>query len=477
MLELNDVLQLHNIDRLPLMTTMTCEFAKFDNPTRETAAEKMLWNPQGGVLEMVSTIREIYIPQAQEMDKVFYESLLGTTPALQGNIIRNPAEALRMTKVMTGSSSLQFNVAFLGDPGYDLAFPYPKVVLTSVNNKPTDTIRALQHVRITGQVQDNNGNLLTNFNGTINPIVFDKYIQTHTLVNDGIGDAVPFEKLGAKIFQGKADVVNGEFSFEFVVPKDINIAYGQGRISFYAEDDTEEKMGYDESITVGGVDINAEDDNTPPTIKAYMNDRNFVNGGITDPNPYLLIDLEDEHGINTIGGIGHDISAYLDDDQTNVFILNDFYETVNNSYQKGSVKYRLYDIAPGWHTVHIKAWDVYNNSIATSLDFQVVDDKDITIDRVLNYPNPFVDYTEFWFTHNHPFEDLDVMIQVYTISGKLVWQHRQSVISDGFLSREISWDGRDNFGEKLAKGVYVYKISVRAPNGKTAQKIEKLVIL
>jgi len=120
---------------------------------------------------------------------------------------------------------------------------------------------------------------------------------------------------------------------------------------------------------------------------------------------------------------------------------------------------------------------VYNNSGTTSIDFQVVENNEIKLEHVLNYPNPFVDYTEFWFNHNHPFENLDVMIQVYTISGKLVWQHRQSVISNGFLSRDIKWDGRDNFGNKLAKGVYVYKLSVRTLSGKTAQKIEKLVIL
>jgi len=477
MLTMQDVLNLHNFDRLPLMTTMTCEFAKFDNPTRETAAEHLIWNPSGGVLEMVSTVREIWTSNARFMNTDFYTSLFGLSATLNGQIIHNPAEALRQAKIITTSGTGLFNIAFLGDPGFELGFARPKIKLTSVNNMPTDTLRALQRVRIKGEVQDANGQLLTGFNGTINPIVFDKYKNKVTLDNDHINFTMPFQQLGSKLFQGKADVVNGQFSFEFVVPKDIDLNYGKGRISFYAVNNDTEKIGFDETITVGGVDPNAEADDKPPVIKAYMNDTNFVPGGVTDANPYLVLHLEDEHGINTIGGIGHDITAYLDDDQTNVFILNDFYETENNTYQRGKVRYRLYNLKPGWHTLHIKAWDVYNNSGMTEIDFQVVENKDIVLEHVLNYPNPFVNYTEFWFNHNHPFEDLDVMIQVYTISGKLVWQHHQSVNTTGYLSREITWDGRDSFGNKLAKGVYVYKLTVRSLSGKSAQKIEKLVIL
>ncbi len=478
MLTLEDVGKLHNFDRLPLMTTMTCEFARFDDASRETAAEHLLWNNKGGVLEMVSTSREIYISDAKIMNASFYDALFGMKTGMNGEITRNPAEALRLAKTFTNNATNgKYNIVFLGDPGFDLGFAKPKIVLNSINNQPIDTLKALKHIIIKGEIQDATGNLMTGFNGIINPVVFDKYKQDEVQDNDNNGYSLQFEKLGPKIFQGKADVINGQFTFEFVVPKDINLTYGKGRLSFYAVNQTEEKIGYDESITVGGVDENAVDDNKAPVLKAYMNDRNFVSGGITDANPYLLLDLYDENGINTIGGIGHDITAYLDDNQTNVFVLNDFYETENNTYQRGNVRYRLFNLKPGWHTLHIKAWDVYNNSATTEINFQVVENTDLRLERVLNYPNPFTDYTEFWFNHNHPFENLDVMIQVYTISGKPVWQHRQTVVTDGFLSRNITWNGRDNFGNKLAKGVYVYKLSVRTASGKTAQKIEKLVIL
>ena len=102
----------------------------------------------------------------------------------------------------------------------------------------------------------------------------------------------------------------------------------------------------------------------------------------------------------------------------------------------------------------------------------------IKIERVLNYPNPFVNYTEFWFSHNMPFEPLDVQVQILTITGMLVKTINQQVVTEGFLSREIKWDGKDDFGDRIGKGVYVYKISVKSPlTNKRVEKFEKLVIL
>ena len=122
--------------------------------------------------------------------------------------------------------------------------------------------------------------------------------------------------------------------------------------------------------------------------------------------------------------------------------------------------------------------NVFNNSSSAEIQFLVIDDGDLVLDRVLNYPNPFTSYTEFWFQHNKPFEPLDVRIQVFTVSGKMVWSTVQTVTTDGFLSRDVSWDGRDQFGALLGKGVYVYKISVKSTlSNKVAEKFEKLVIL
>jgi hypothetical protein len=385
-------------------------------------------------------------------------------------------------------------VFYLGDPALMLAIPKPKVVLTKVNDMPItgpiDDLKSLAYVKLSGEVLDENNNVLTGYTGELAVDVFDKNITMNTLRNDGddaminssfqTAPTMPFTVLGETIFRGNASVVGGKFEFGFVVPRDIRIPVDYGRISFYSKRNQIrlDNTGYSNGIKIGGINANAVADNTGPRVKLYMNDETFVNGGITNKSPFLLAKLEDENGINTASGIGHDIVGILDGDESNPFIMNDYYETELDDYTKGRVYFPFRNLAPGLHTITFKAWDVYNNPITSEIQFVVVGDESVALKNVLNYPNPFVNYTEFWFSHNRPFEPLEVQIQVMTITGKIVWTKNQTVITDGFLSRDIKWDGKDDFGDRIGKGVYVYKLTVKSTlSNKKAEKIEKLVIL
>jgi hypothetical protein len=273
-------------------------------------------------------------------------------------------------------------------------------------------------------------------------------------------------------------VQNGKFTYTFIVPKDIDYRIGKGRISYYADNGTVDASGVEERLFVGGAGNGVADDGQGPTIKAWLNDEKFVNGGIVNETPVLGINLKDSSGINTVGtGIGHDITAVLDNNSNKVFILNDFYEADTGSYQGGKVRFPLSTLEEGWHSLKIKAWDVFNNSSEYILDFRVVKKADLTLDHVLNYPNPFTSRTQFWFEHNRPSEDLLVTIRIMTITGKVVKTIVKTINSPGNRSSETEWDGRDEYGAKLGRGVYLYQLLVRTSDGKQQQKLEKLVIL
>jgi flagellar hook assembly protein FlgD len=122
-------------------------------------------------------------------------------------------------------------------------------------------------------------------------------------------------------------------------------------------------------------------------------------------------------------------------------------------------------------------WDVQNNSSTTTTDFIVSKNADLALNMVLNYPNPFTTRTSFFFEHNRNCEDLHVTIQIFTISGKIAKTIRTTINCEGFRNDGIVWDGRDDYGDKLGKGVYLYKIAVTDKDQKKAEKIEKLVIL
>ena len=477
--EKSDGQNLINQYKYPLFITITCDFSRFDNPSRPTAGEYTYWNPKGGAISMITTIREIGQYSAENFNDVLAKNLF----SYGSNQYTSIAEALRLSKNSNPNSSTNV-VFYIGDPALMLAIPKPKIRLTKVNDipvsQPIEDFKSLAKMKISGEITDENNVLITNFNGELSTAIFDKYINRSTLNNDGNNTAMPFVTLGETIFRGNASVVNGQFEFSFIVPRDIRVPIDNGKISFYAKKNQlfENQSGYDSSIKIGGINENAVADNISPRVKLYMNDETFVSGGTTNESPFLVANLEDESGINTASGIGHDIIAILDGDVDNPYILNDYYQTNLNDFTKGTLRFPLRNLAVGLHTITFKAWDVYNNPITAEIQFIVVGNESITLTHVLNYPNPFVNYTEFWFSHNRPFEPLEVQVQVMTITGKVVWTRNQVVTTEGFLSKDITWDGKDDFGNRIGKGVYVYKLTVKSnlTNSKT-EKFEKLVIL
>jgi hypothetical protein len=477
--EKSDGQNLSNQYKYPLFITITCDFSRFDNPYRPTAGEYTYWNPKGGAISMVTTTRSI----GQGSAEFFNDKLSEYLFSYGSNQYTSIAEALRLAKNSNPSSSSNV-VFYIGDPALMLAIPKPKIRLTKVNDIPVSgaipDFQSLAYVKLAGEVTDENNNLLPTYNGELAINIFDKNIIKTTFNNDGNSPSINFNTLGETIFRGNATVVNGQFEFGFVVPRDIKIPVGNGRVSFYSKKNSEfiDNSGVDTSIKIGGINSLAAADTTPPSVKLFMNDQTFVYGGITNASPFFLAYLEDENGINTASGIGHDIVAILDGNESEPYVINDYYETELDNYKKGKLRYPFRNLAPGIHTITFKAWDVYNNPISAEIQFVVVSEDSMTLTNVLNYPNPFVNYTQFWFTHNHPYEALEVQVQVMTITGKIVWSKNQVVYTDGFLSREITWDGKDDFGDRIGKGVYVYKLTVKSTlTNQQSEKFEKLVIL
>ena len=486
-----DAQDIRNVCKFNLFVTVTCEYTKFDNPQRLTAGEFTYWNKEGGAISLITTTRQIFVTAGVGYNVILEEYLF----SYGSNDYPTMAEALRLTKndpALAGNPQKTL-VFYIGDPAMKLAFARPEIRLTQINDTPIDQfnepLKALDRVKMSGEVYDTSGNFLSNYNGLLTATIFDKEIDRQTLANNGTTDngqliILNFKTLGETVFKGQATITAGQFEFEFVVPRDIGIPVGPGKVSLYSKQDNilDDKSGYSFDFEIGGINENAADDNVGPVINLFMNDENFVSGGITNEQPTLLAKLQDDNGINTASGIGHDITAIIDGDETNPFVLNDYYQADVDDFQRGQVTYPFRDLEPGLHTLTLKAWDVYNNSSTAEIEFIVRDkDEELVISNVLNYPNPFIDYTEFWFNHNSS-DVLDVSVQIFTVSGKLVrtlnGQTAGGSKVTSSISKDIVWDGRDDFGDKIGKGVYIYKLKVRSNRlNKQVEKIEKLVIL
>ncbi len=478
-LEISDINAWANTYNQTIMVTLTCEFTWYDG-TAISPGEMVFHNPRGGAAGLITTSRISYTNSATNYLPKLFEIMFERDA---NNQYRTLGELNRVTKNLSGGAIDHFNmIIVLGDPSMELAIPRYSVITDSINGKAvqniSDTITALSRVTVKGHIADQYGNPLTGFNGNIYPSVFDKPVTMRTLQNSPESGLFEFEVQKNVLFKGNASVNNGYFEFGFITPKDINYTYGNGKISYYAKSEDSDASGYFDQILIGGISNDAIADSLGPEIKIYLNDENFVNGGITDPNPTLLVHLKDDYGINMTGnGIGHDLSAILDNASESPIILNDYFEAKEDAYGSGVVHYPLKDLAVGKHTIKIRAWDIANNVSENILNFEVVSDEKLTLDHVLNYPNPFTTHTDFFFEHNQPGERFDILVQIFTISGKLVATLSSTQVITGNRCEGISWNGRDEYGDKIGKGVYLYRVKVRNQQGEIAEKIEKLVIL
>jgi hypothetical protein len=475
-----------NFNNLPLFFTATCEFSRYDDPNRTSAGEYTFLNPKGGAIALFTTVRLVYASFNSDLNESFFKAAFtpvnGTMPRL--------GDVFQIMKSQPGNLNLNSrNFSLLGDPALRLAYPKYDIVTDSVNNavvtsNSSDTLKALSLVTVTGHIETN-GSPLTNYNGVLYPTVYNKTQSITTLSNNpansnsnGGSPAYTFLLQKNVLYKGKVSVTNGYFKFEFIIPKDIAFQYGVGRISYYAENGYEDAKGYYKKIIIGGVNDSAGTDKAGPEIGLYMNDAKFINGGLTNEKPDLFAVLKDANGVNTVGnGIGHDITAVLDANTDHSIILNDYYQADLNSYKSGTIRYPFKDLSEGKHTLSLKVWDVYNNSSQTSTEFVVSQSPTLALSHVLNYPNPFTTKTQFFFEHNQCCQLLNIQLQVFTISGKLVKNISKFVQAEGYRSDPIEWDGRDDFGDKIGKGVYIYRLKVKTSQGATAEKYEKLVIL
>ena len=476
----------NNKEKTPILVTATCSFAPYDDPGISSAGEATIYNVNGGVAALLSTVRAVYAQSNFRLTKSVFERLLvrknGTRPKI-GDVITD-------AKNTTSGSSLENARKFslFGDPAMEVALPMYNVRTLTINGKPAetlvDTLGALEKVVITGDIADEGGNRIADFNGKVYLTVYDKKLSLKTKGNDAGSQQEEFEIQKNTLFKGAASVTSGTFELSFNIPKDINYTFGEGKLSYYATDEKDrDATGAYSRIVVGGTDGNGIVDDEGPKVEVFMNDENFVFGGITNSDPILFIKLSDDFGINVTGNsIGHDLTAELDNDAQQKWVLNDHYEATLNDHTSGTVRFPLSDLEPGKHSIVVTAWDISNNVSQGHTEFYVLDEDDFSLRHILNYPNPFTTSTTFQFEHNLPDYSMDVMIQIFTVSGKLVKTIEETIVPTGFVTSDIHWDGKDDFGNVLAKGVYIYKIKVRSVLGtsndrKAESDFEKLVIL
>jgi hypothetical protein len=469
-----DIEQLDNYLH-PFLVTATCEFGRHDNPGEISSAELSLTRARGGSIGLVTTTRPVYSITNFYLNQAFYETLFDQ----ESGEYQILGEIFRHTKNNSMSGVGNRNFSLLSDPSMTLAMPTQSIEVTGISTTTgSDTLRALSTVVVSGNVADENGNPITNFNGVVECILFDKETDFVTI---GKNDP-PFEfkQWYNGLYRGKASVENGTFEMSFVLPKNIAYEIGMGKLSLYAYDATLnlDASGVSKAFKIGGSEPGIPIDNVSPSIKIFLGDTTFLNGGVVSPNTTLVVRLEDESGINTSNyGIGNNLIAVLDDG-AETFLLSEYYMADVDTYKKGWINFPLKNLSPGKHTITVKAWDTHNNPAEASLEFTVSDGEHLLIESFGNYPNPFANETTLFFQHNRSGDDLSGELFIYDIAGLQLKSYKFEVPSSPYQVNLLELNLANHFGKKLPGGVYFARLAVRSlTNGSKNEQVARLIIL
>ena len=480
----------NNIDKLALFVTATCEFSRFDDTKTITAGEEVFLNPLGGAIALFSTTRIVYSSLNHQLNSSFYKFVFERDAYGEPNTL---GQIMMLTKNDLSSTVNKLNFTLLGDPAIRLIYPKAKVTTLKVNEDdvmmkvagkdvaaPIDSLKALSKIEITGQIKDGLNQVKTDFNGRVFVLVYDKQSRVATRGNEG---ATPFnfDTFDNIIFKGSASVTSGVFKTEFVIPKDIRYNFDKGKISYYAYSDgnQQEAFGAFSDIIIGGIDGNANQDAEGPEISLWLNNKKFTNGSKVGSRPILLADISDVSGINTTGnGIGHDITAIIDEETSDPIVLNNDFQASINSYQEGTIKRQLPSLEVGNHTLTLKAWDTHNNSSTATIHFKVSEGGSIAISDTRVFPNPVVSGQTSYisFEHDDPNSRLNIQLLIYNTSGQLVSQQNSAVVSLINTIPPIEVKAQTTGGQALSPGIYLFKLIISSQSGREGDVSGKIVV-
>ncbi|MFL5729510.1 MAG: hypothetical protein ACJ75J_08495, partial [Cytophagaceae bacterium] len=217
--------------------------------------------------------------------------------------------------------------------------------------------------------------------------------------------------------------------------------------------------------------FNIEKDKTNPILDVAFDGQHIMNGDVVSPSPLISINLNDENKfLIKNDSSGMELFLQRPGQTTPVQISMSDPDIVSEGHVAGTgntyrIEYHPKNLPDGIYTLIVQGTDVSGNKSAAQryeIRFEVINE--VAITYFYPYPNPFSSSTRFVFTLTGNEIPEDMKIQIMTISGIVVREITKSEIGPihiGNNKTEFAWDGTDEFGDRLANGVYLYRVIMK----------------
>ena len=466
--------------RLPLWVTASCDIMPYDSRD-SNIGETALGNENGGCIAFYGTTRTVYTGANKDMNCKFIKHVLATVDGRRNTL----GDAVRLTKAeVWGSGYTAYNklhYSLLGDPALTLAAPQQQIVIDSINGMATSEgvtqLTVGRNVTVKGHVE---GDPL--FNGVVQLVMKDVLTNMKCRLNndktDGAEVAYEYVDRPTVLFNGNDSITNGRFSMTFSLPIDLSYSDKEDLLIAYGVSSDKKKEAHGQCDKLAVTDrLDNIGDGVGPSIYCYLNSSSFTNGDNVNTTPYFYAELSDKDGINAAGNaMGHEMELSIDGKMEFTYSLNDFFTYDFGDYRKGSVGYSLPELPEGEHTLTFRAWDVLNNSSLAELKFNVVKGLSPNCFSVDCTRNPATTSTSFIVSHDRAGSAINVVLQVFDMSGRQLWEHAEKGVSTS-SSYTLNWDLTISSGNRLHTGVYLYRVLVGEGGNMAASEAKKLIVL
>lgn len=220
--------------------------------------------------------------------------------------------------------------------------------------------------------------------------------------------------------------------------------------------------------------ITIDKDVKSPRLSVLIDGKTPMQNDLISPTPIISISLKDENKFLLLNDSANvemylkrpNNSSYIKVNYSNPDLLFSPATSVNANELKINYQPKLTE--DGMYSLKVKVKDASNNTLQNNeytIDFEVVNQSTIT--HFFPYPNPFTTQTQFVFTLTGDVIPEDLKIQIMTVSGKIVREITRSEIGDIHIGHNITdfrWNGTDQYGDRLANGVYLYRVILKDKN-------------
>ena len=485
----SDVENLLDYSHLPVLYASSCEFCRFDNAT-VSSGERIFLNANGGAIAVISPARLAFINPNGLLNNAVMSYIFagdeGGRPKRIGDIIRLAKNDLNLP------DDNKFRFFVFGDPAMRLAYAPMTARIETINGKAVDTqagepfvVKPGDSVEFGGRIIGLDGEVATGFDGAVISTLYgpEQSVTTHGY---GInGEKITYDDRPDLLAITIDTIVGGEFTVRVTIPSEVNNEYDNFRpalINLYAYDsrDTLEAKGSNSDFYIyGNGDVQEPDTIGPDIITMVLNDESFIDGSGVNQSPMLLATVADESGVNlSPAGSEHSMALTLDGNTIYDDLVNYYTPLSAQQGTLGSISYQLNNLPEGMHSLTLSVWDVYNNVSEKTITFNATCAvPEITAPENLDIYCAFDGLNmTFYVPHHRLGATVSVVIEVYDLMGRCVWQSGPSGGSGVFTVTPVTWNMQDNGGTRVPGGIYIYRATITADGVQMATRAQKLAV-